>query len=223
LRKARRKRRMVWFNIRRRVPTQSGASAKAFDSLLADARTAGPNTLIDYDLPYPKADFLNALCDHRGLVAHGSRNPGLEVLHPIRETTDAGGFGSRELAFASPDAMWAMWFAILDKSRMGGVTKNACIGVRVLRRRTYKLYYFALPEHVLSDGGPFGPGTVYLLPAEAFPERDISLNLGFARLSIEQWGSSEPVTPVARLSVASSDFPYLSRVQGFPNPGSRST
>jgi hypothetical protein len=35
----------------------------AFDELFHSAQQAGPNSLIDYDLPYPKSDFLNYLCN----------------------------------------------------------------------------------------------------------------------------------------------------------------
>jgi len=209
---------MLWFNIRRHVRRPEPEAMSAFDACLARAIDAGPNTEIMYDLPYPKSAFLNALCDHRGFVAHGSKRDDLDVLLPIRRSSDSCEFGRRQVAFASPDAMWAMWFAILDKHRMGGLTRNGCLRVEILGRWTNKLYFFALPEHVLADGGPFSAGTIYLLPAKTFRERDKAWNLAAARVSIEQWGSREPVTPLARLHVRPDDFPYLNKVQGFRHP-----
>jgi len=206
---------MLWFNIHRHVRRPQAEVMQSFDACLARAVEAGPGTLIEYDLPYPKAAFLNAICDHHGLVAHGSKRDDLDVLLPIRKSSDSCEFGRRQITFASADAMWAMWFAILDKHRMGGLTRNGCLRVMTLGRRTDKHYFFALPEQVLVDGGPFSPGTIYLLPAELFPERDSTWNLGFARVSIEQWGTQEPVTPLARLHVRPDDFPYLNKVQAF--------
>ena len=44
----------------------------AFDRVLDTALSQASNSLIDYQLPYPKADFLNHICDWRGYVAHGT-------------------------------------------------------------------------------------------------------------------------------------------------------
>jgi hypothetical protein len=141
---------------------------------------AGLNTLINYDIPYTKPDLLNALCDYRAFVAHGSKRPDLDVLLPIHKSGDSREFGHRQIAFVSPDEMWAMWFTLLGKSRMGGLTKSSCVSMSFFQRWIYKLYYFALPEHVLADGGPFRLGVIYLLTAKAFRERDTTVNLGFA-------------------------------------------
>jgi hypothetical protein len=206
---------MLRFNIRRRVRRSSPGAMRAFEDCLAAAQSAGSGALIDYRLPYPKAEFLCAVCDHLGYVAHGSKQDNLQVLLPIRNSSDTCEFGRRQVAFASPDAMWALWFAILDKRRMGGQTRNGCLRVSILNRQTHKLYFFAVPNHVLIDGGPFSEGTIYLLPAEPFQEQDKTWNLGVARVSIEQWGSRQPVAPIARLHVRPEDFPYLSKVQGF--------
>jgi len=42
----------------------------AFDCLLDSTLSRGGNSLIDYNLPYQKVDFLNYICDWRGYVAH---------------------------------------------------------------------------------------------------------------------------------------------------------
>ena len=43
-------------------------ASKAFDALLQSGLEKGVDDFIDYDLPYPKIDFLNYLCDQRGYV-----------------------------------------------------------------------------------------------------------------------------------------------------------
>jgi hypothetical protein len=46
---------------------------------------------------------------------HGSPSHDLETLQPIRKGRDNNEFGNRQQIFCSPDAIWAMWFAILEK------------------------------------------------------------------------------------------------------------
>ena len=99
-----------------------------FDHLLDSSLARGPYSLIDYQLPYPKVDFLNYICDWRGYVAHGSPLTDLSILEPVRLTKDSSEFGNRQQIFCSPDGTWALWFAILDKSKIH-VTENGCVRV----------------------------------------------------------------------------------------------
>lgn len=182
----------------------------AFDHLFDSALQSGPNTLIDYHLPYPKSDFLNYLCDQRGYVAHGSILPDLATLEPIRKSKDFFEFGNRQQIFASPDALWAMWFAILNKDRIS-LTNNGCIRTGSGARRV-KYYFFGLPHNTQADL-PFTDGTVYITKAEDFPDKRLIPLLYHLNAEIEEWGSTTPVIPLARLPVAPTDFPYLDQVQ----------
>src|SRR5688572_29158807 len=130
--------------IRRPVHLPEEQQRLAFDRLFDSARQNGPNTLIDYNLPYPKSDFLNYLCDWGGFVMHGSPMHDLDELKPIRRSGDDNEFGNRQQIFASPDAIWAMWFAILDKSKYN-LTRNGCVRVGGGPRRI-KYYHFELPK-----------------------------------------------------------------------------
>jgi hypothetical protein len=165
---------------------------------------------IEYNLPCPKTDFLNYLCDWRGLVAHGTNFPDLKALQPIRQSTDSTEFGNRKQIFCSPDAIWAMWFAILDKSKYGS-TRNGCIGIGSDPKRE-KYYHFELPRD-LKDQFPFTVGTLYLARAEDFPSRHRIPLLNFFGGDYEEWESTEPVTPLAKIQVEPQDFPYLNQVQ----------
>jgi hypothetical protein len=165
---------------------------------------------IEYDLPYPKIDFLNYLCDWRGLVAHGTNTPELSELKPIRKSTDASEFGNRQQIFCSPDAIWATWFAILDKTRFH-TTRNGCIGIGSGTKRE-KYYHFEL-ERELEDQFPFTPGIIYLARGEDFPSRHRMAVLDIFDGDIDEWGSPDPVTPLAVIRVEPKDFPYLDQVQ----------
>jgi hypothetical protein len=182
-----------------------------FDALWEKTLGEGPNTLIDYRLPNPKVDFLNYLCDHCGYVAHGSPLPDLPMLEPIRHSWDVTEFGNRKIIFSTPDAVWAMWFAILDKGRAGS-TSNACIRLGSQSAGWIKYYHFSLPKNMQGQF-PFAEGTIYLARSDCFPERHAMPLLEFFGAEFEEWGSDQPVKPVARLRISPLDFPYLDFVE----------
>lgn len=196
--------------IRRAVRTPQEEQRIAFDRLFDSTRQHGPNTLIDYSLPYPKSDFLNYLCDWRGFVLHGSPLHDLDILQPIRKSGDNNEFGNRQQIFSSPDAMWAMWFAILDKDKFNQ-TRNGCVRVGIGLQRI-KYYHFELPKSN-RENSPFTEGMMYVARAEDFPDRRPFPLLDHFSAEIEEWGSTHPITPLARIRVEPEDFPYLSQVQ----------
>lgn len=196
--------------IRRVVHPVDERQRIAFDHLFDSTQQSGPNSLIDYDLPYPKSDFLNYLCDWRGLVVHGSPMHDLDTLQPIRKSGDNNEFGNRQQIFGSPDAMWAMWFAILDKSKFNQ-TRNGCIRVGLGAGRV-KYYHFELPKSNRKNI-PFTEGMIYITRPNDFPDKRPYPLLDHFNAEIEEWGSTQPITPLARLKVSPEDFPYLERVQ----------
>ena len=196
--------------IRRVVRPLPAETQSAFDRLLDAALAQGPNSLIDYRLPYPKVDFLNYACDWRGCVAHGTPLPDLAVLEPVRLSHDSSEFGNRKQIFCSPDGAWAMWFAILDKSQIR-VTRNGCVRLGKGPGRI-KFYHFELPA-ANRDAPPFIDGMMYLARAEDFPDHHPIPILERFCAEFEEWGSAGPVTPLARLPVTPQDFPYLDKVQ----------
>ena len=54
---------------------------------------------------------------------------------------------------------------------------------------------------------------VYIAHAEDFPEHHPHPLLKWFEAEIEEWGSTNPVTPLAKLPVKPEDFPYLEQVQ----------
>lgn len=196
----------------REPKTFSPESRKAFDELLEAGLAQGVDGFIEYDLPYPKIDFLIYLCDQLGYVVHGSKLGDLRELKPIRHTKDKTEFGNRQMLFCSPDPIWAMWFAILDKS-VAKATSNACIRQGASPEEWTKYYFFELPKTLLeTDQSPFMEGTIYLARAEDFQERRSRVIFDLFELSVEEWGSMDPVQPLAKVSVAPTDFPFLEEV-----------
>lgn len=196
--------------IKRTVTPVDTARQKAFDALLDSAGADSHSALLAYELPYPKAEFLNYACDWRGFVAYGSPLANLATLEPIRKSSDISEFGNRQQIFASPDANWAMWFAIMDKVKVKK-TRNGCVRQGCGPGRV-KYYHFELP--VANRGNfPFAPGTIYLARATDFPDKRPFPLLDWFDAEIEEWGSTQPVTPLMRLPLEPQDFPYLDRVQ----------
>lgn len=195
--------------IRREVLMPPEEQRRAFDALLNQA-LAQDNPLIEYLLPYPKSAFLSYICDWRGLVAHGSPRQDLETLLPIRLTSDRHEFGNRKQIFCSPDGIWALWFAILDKSQIR-LTENGCVRQGRGGRR-FKYYHFSLPAENAADP-PFTDGMIYLARVEDFPDRRPLPALEWFDAEVEEWGSTLEVFPLARMTVSPEDFPYLDKVQ----------
>jgi hypothetical protein len=196
--------------IRRVVRPFPADEQTAFNDLLNSTLKLGSNQQIDYQLHYPKADFLNYICDWRGYVAHGSPLPDLPILQPVRLSNDSSEFGNRRQIFCSPDGIWAIWFAILDKSKCH-MTENGCVRVGRGQKRV-KLYHFDLPV-ACKRLPPFIDGMVYIAKAEDFPDHRLYPVLEWLDAEIEEWGSVSPITPLARLQVKPEDFPYLDKVQ----------
>ena len=45
-------------------------------------KSSPPESYIDYQLPYPKWQFLSYLSENKELVLHGSQNLGIDVVEP---------------------------------------------------------------------------------------------------------------------------------------------
>ena len=89
------------------------------------------------------------------------------MLQPVRLTQDSSEFGNRQQIFCSPDGVWALWFAVLDKSGIH-VTENGCVRLGHGPGQI-KFYHFDLPAEN-KENPPFTDGMVYIAHAEDFPE-----------------------------------------------------
>jgi hypothetical protein len=192
-------------------PAPDADTRAEFDALLATALAIGPDTAIDYRLSAPKWQFLCHVADRGEAVLHGTSDPDIARFEP-RQSNDVAEFGDRTAVYAAADGLWAMFFAILDRSRHRMALTNGCF--RVLGEDgslSEPYYYFAVNNEVLEQH-QFSPGTVYLLPAARF-EREPAYVEGGRRVLTAQAASLEPVEPLARLVVEPADFPL--RIRGY--------
>ena len=187
-------------------------SRGAFDELLSSARGQGGCPTLQYTLPWPKWQFLCHASDHHFLAVHGSGNPDIALFEP-RQSNDLNEFGNQKAVYAASDGLWAMFFAIVDRERFAMSVTNACVR---LSDETGTLsgpfYVFSVSQTALPRQ-PWRTGTVYLLPRDTFTVQP-PMTFGSNTVHIAQLASFTPVRPLAKITVAPEDFPFLEQIRG---------
>ena len=192
------------------APPDEGARA-AFDALLDAALLAGGCPAIEYTLPQPKWQFLCHAADHHGLAVHGSGNPNIERFEP-RQPSDLTDFGNQKAVYAASDGLWAMFFAVVDRERVRSIT-NACVTLADPAGALHGPYYVFSVSQAALPNRPWRSGTVYLLPRKPFVTQP-PIPFGENQVHIAQLASFEPLEPLAKLTVAPEDFPFLAQIRG---------
>jgi hypothetical protein len=182
----------------------------AFDAIWSEAAGADRRPIAADDLPAPTWQFLCHLADVHGLVLHGSGDPQIEVFEP-RQASDLQAFGNQRAVYAAGDGIWAMFFAIADRDRIGSVT-NACVRLAdAAGRVSDPRYVFSISRPALPLR-PWRSGTVYVLPGDDFVLQP-PLRFGEYEVRVPQLASLVPVRPLARVAVEPGDFPFLAQVR----------
>jgi hypothetical protein len=183
-----------------------------FDRLLEATLAAGGSPLIDYTLPAPKWQFLCHVAARHDIALHGSGEAEIEIFEP-RQPEDLTEFGNQKAVYAAADGIWAMFFAIVDRTRYSFSISNACIRFVEPEGTSHgPFYFFSISKQVLARQ-PWRSGTVYLLTRASFVSQP-SIPLGPGEVHVAQLASFSPVLPLARLTVEPRDFPFLARVRG---------
>lgn len=160
--------------------------------------------LIDYTSTYPKYEFLRYLTE-RGFLLHGSKIPEMTVLEPKEQMNWKG--SPLWAVFATRDAFWPMYFALLNRDRLSGSIRNGCFLVEDSFSKVERFYFFSvnrenLHSDILSDG------FIYILRGDTFRQT----TSGSVRF--DEWASEEPVPVIARLQISSEDFPFRHQITG---------
>ena len=186
-------------------------SRTAFDELLNETLSLGGCPTIPFSLPWPKWQFLCHLADHHDIALHGSGDPDIPLFEP-RQSSDLNEFGNQKAIYAAADGLWAMFFAIVDRERVGSIT-NACIRLSDESGALHGPYYvFSVSQSALPIQ-PWRTGTVYLLPRSTFITQS-PIAFGSNQVHIAQLASFVPVEPLAKLTVTPADFPFLMQIRG---------
>jgi len=183
----------------------------AFAELLSTTLGIGKCPAIEFTLPLPKWQFLCHIADHHGIALHGSGNPEIALFEP-RQSNDLNEFGNQKAVYAASDGLWAMFFAIVDRGRVTSIT-NACIRLEEDTGAVRgPLYVFSVSQSALASQ-PWRTGTVYLLPRETFTTQP-PMAFGSSKVHFAQLASFVAVQPLAKLTVAPEDFPFLLQIRG---------
>lgn len=193
-------------------PAPTDDTRRAFDRLLDAALAQGGNPLIHYTLPTPKWQFLCHLADQRDIALHGSGATDIALFEP-RQSNDLNEFGNQQAVYAASDGLWPMFFAIVDRDRYNMTITNACVSLSDPAGRVSGPFYFFSVSHSALAQQAWRTGTVYLLSRATFAAQPPA-TLGDIQVHIAQLASLAPVVPLARLTIAPHDFPFLHQIRG---------
>lgn len=187
------------------------STQSAFEELLNTTINARGCPTIEFTLPYPKWQFLCYLADHHDIALHGSGDPNIALFEP-RQSNDLNEFGNQKAVYAASDGLWAMFFAVVDRDRVGSMT-NACVRLIEETGTLHGPFYVFSVSQAALPGQPWRAGTVYLLPRSTFITQP-SMAFGSYQVHFAQLASFVPVQPLAKLTVTPADFPFLSQIRG---------
>ena len=111
--------------------------------------------------------------------------------------------------FASSDSLWAMMYALRDRSRVARML-NMALQVCEKDGWSSMRYFLSLApqEGTVTDGATLlAPGTVYVLPPEGFGQMPPYDWPGLGTVREPQWLHPGPVRPLLRVPVIPADFP----------------
>ena len=188
------------------------ATQAAFESLYATQIECGKGGVVSYTLTAPRWQFLCWLADTKPLLLHGSGDGQIAEFEP-RKSDDIDEFGNRCAVYAASDGIWPIYYAILDRQRRSMSLINGCFRVDDANGGLSEpFYYFSISADALRHQ-PWRNGWIYLLSRETF-EQQHPLRAGDMDFHVAQWASLAPVRPLARMTVAPVDFPFLEQIRG---------
>jgi hypothetical protein len=188
----------------------SSTKEAAFEELW---QSVPEGSFIDYQLSYPKWEFLSYLCESRELVLHGSQNLSIEEVEP-RQANDKRTFSNQHAIYATTDGIWVIYFAILNRKKYPKMSLfNSCLQARVTAGQLSEpLYFFSITQSVLIKK-PWCEGAIYILPRKKF-EQEAPQQIMGVEVIFPHWISSSSVKPVAKVKAGPKDFPFLEQIHG---------
>ncbi|MPY67306.1 hypothetical protein F8S09_11485 [Deinococcus sp. SDU3-2] len=151
-------------------------------------------------------DWLTA----QGFLLHGSPQAGIQEFE-VRQAVDlsSDGFSNRAGVYATPDGLWALMYALRNRSRVARMV-NMALQIRKEGGWSTMRYFLSLAPRgpAVPDGRSLlSPGWVYVLPLQGFDPMPPYEWPGMGTVREPQWVSPDPVRPLFRVPVAPDDFP----------------
>jgi hypothetical protein len=192
-------------------PRDTSAEILAAYSRLWQQAVEKPGLEMVYDLPAPKWQFLSWLAETQPVVLHGSSRQDIAVVEP-KPANDVRDFSAQTAIYAATDGIWAIFFAILNRSEIPMMIFNAAVRIRLPGQPFSPPFYFFSIDQEAFERGPYCPGMVYILPSAGFVQ-DPMQDYGGIEISVPQWAGHQAAAPLARLRVSPQDFPFLAQVR----------
>ncbi|WP_096273502.1 hypothetical protein [Paucisalibacillus globulus] len=164
---------------------------KLFDELYENYIINGVGDEFPYLLQEKKYKFLTYLIENKNVLVHGSNNPDIEAFEPRNSTLFTG--EKVKAVFASSDATWSLFFAVINRNDYYGSLRNLCLTAQT-SKGVKRYYYFSLNEDF--RGEIWQGGMIYLFPKDRFKP-------GGAK---NEWISEKEVYPLAKVRVSPEDF-----------------
>ena len=171
---------------------ETAPHAAAFDELLARTPEGGE---VDYDLPVPKWWFLHHLVTH-GFLLHGSNEREIAEFE-TRPNFDAHNVRRVDAVFASDDAIWPIYFAVVNRP----VAQSYINWCDHPGNGTSRYLFSIGSDPRLTES--WTTGTVYVLPSDTFEQTPDTRELT----------STVPVRARARVTVEPDEFPFKDRTR----------
>ena len=143
------------------------------------------------------------------MLLHGSGRDDIDEF-ALHHPHDKDPFADRPAVFAASDGIWALFFAVVDRAVATSLVNASFVAVDGSARASY--YYFSVNADAL-DAEAWHDGTVYVLPRADFEQQEGEEHGGLW-IESNQWVSTRPVRPLARIDVTPADFPFISQVHG---------
>ena len=180
-----------------------------FEQVWAEALASGGDLAV---VGYPKHQFVQWLMGREEVIFHGSGEFEIEEFRPIRtsmELNDRTGRGNLGATYGTHDGLWAMFFAVIDRSQLEGTIRNGIADYTSPTGDTVRIYRFSIHAELLVNR-PYRSGALYLLARDRFAR--IPYYEG-GPLS-DEWACFEPVAPLAKILLDADDFPFLETIGG---------
>lgn len=163
----------------------------------------------------PRWLFLRWL-QEQGVLFHGSPQAGLTVFEArTPHDLSADDFSKRTGVFATSDALWALMYALRERSRVKRMV-NAALQVQQTGSWSETRYFLSLapqPDLTVTGGQELlSTGFVYVLPPDGFermPDYDWP---GLGRVREPHLICPQPVRPLLAVPVTPADFPLPVRL-----------
>lgn len=183
----------------------------AFQGLIDVLSTPGFAGRIEFNLPYPKHEFVQFLMSLDRFIFHGSGAADIEEFLPVRKSVemyDRAGSGNLQAVYGTHDGLWAMFFAVVDRGRLEGSIRNGVMYMHNAGGERLAVYNFSVNQEQLAER-PWRTGALYILPRDSFERQWLT-----PESPANEWASYVPVRPLAVLPVEPEDFPFLDRIGG---------